>query len=313
MQTKPFATPILFLIFNRPDTTEKVFQQIRKIRPKQFFISADGPRQHKRGEDRLCAETQKIVEKVDWKCELQTSFSKKNLGCRIGVSSGIDWFFSHVAEGIILEDDCLPDISFFHFCKVLLKYYRNDERVMHIGGVNFQDGIVRGAGNYYFSKLNHIWGWATWKRAWDKYDVNISTYPQLLEQNLLSSICEEPSMRKYWQKKFGLVYKKEVDTWDYQWQYALYIHNGLAILPNHNLVSNIGFDVHATHTIDNFHTLANRSTACIDTVIHPPFIVPDYLADAYTFKKYLNPNKLLKLWRLLPVKSALANIIKKYI
>jgi hypothetical protein len=299
MTTQSFDTPILFLIFNRPDTTEKVFQRIRDIQPRRLFVSADGPRQHKKDEDRLCAETRKIVDKVDWKCELQINFLKINLGCRVGVSSGIDWFFRHVSEGIILEDDCVPDISFFRFCETLLESYRNDERVMHINGSNFQDGNVRGIGSYYFSKLSHVWGWATWKRAWDKYDVNISTYPQILEEKLLSALWPEPSMRRYWRKNIELVYTKIKDTWDIQWQYTISLNKGLVITPNHSLISNIGFDRNATHTIDDFHSLANRPTSSIVLINHPASIVPDLYADRYSFRKYMNPNKFKKVWQLI--------------
>jgi hypothetical protein len=297
METKPFNTPILFLIFNRPDSTKKVFNKIREIQPKQLFISADGPRQNNTGEAESCAESRKIIEKIDWECELMTNYYEKNLGCRLGVSSGINWFFSNVQEGIILEDDCLPDISFFHFCESLLEYYRDNERIMHIGGVNLQDGILRGDASYYFSIISHIWGWATWKRAWNKYDVNISTYPDKL--NYLAEILSDPSFRRYWQKNFELVYKNEKDTWDYQWQYALFINDGLAIIPNRNLVSNIGFDVDATHTIDSFHLLANRPTLPIEVINHPLLMTPDRQADYYSMRKYLNPNKFRKLLRLI--------------
>ena len=305
MKPELFNTPILFLIFNRPDTTDKVFETIRKIQPRQLFISADGPRPDKMDEKIKCELAREVIQRIDWKCDLKTNLSEKNLGCRVGVSSGIHWFFTHVSEGIILEDDCLPDSSFFHFCEVLLKYYRNDERVMHIGGVNFQDGKTRGGGSYYFSRINHIWGWATWKRAWDKYDVNVSTYPQLLEQKLFSTVFTNPDTRRFWQKNIELVYNKTKDTWDIQWQYAVSVNNGLAILPNVNLVSNIGFDINATHTIDHFNTLANRPTSTIDSIIHPKFIIPDDQADAYTIRKYLNPSKLKKLWQL--IRRGLAN------
>jgi hypothetical protein len=294
MKIKSFQTPILFLIFNRPDTTEKVFQRIRAIQPRRLFVSADGPRQHKIGEDRLCAETRRIIEKVDWKCELQTNFSKKNLGCRIGVSSGIDWFFRHVSEGIILEDDCMPDISFFPFCETLLEYYRDDERIMHIGGANFQDGNTHGDGSYYFSNINHVWGWATWKRAWDLYDVEMKSYPQCLRENKLLQLIPDPAIRKYWKRNFDLVYEQRKDTWDFQWQYATSFYQGLAIIPNKNLISNIGFDHNATHTIDNFYTLANRPTSSIALINHQEAIVPDLDADHYTFRKYMNPNKFKK-------------------
>jgi hypothetical protein len=298
MTNKPFDTPILFLIFNRPDTTVKVFEKIREIQPRQLFISADGPRPDKKGEREKCEEARNVIQKIDWKCDLQVNFSEKNMGCRVGVSSGIDWFFNQVSEGIILEDDCLPDTSFFQFCKELLEYYRNDNRIMHIGGVNLQDGRTRGTGSYYFSNITHIWGWATWKRAWEKYDVNMRSYPKLLAEGMFSTIFPDPAMRRYWRKNIELVYKNIKDTWDVQWQYAVAVNKGLAILPNSNLISNIGFDLNATHTIDNFHTLANRPTSPLETILHPMSTVPDLQADAYSMMKYLNPNKLKKLWQL---------------
>jgi len=299
MAIKQFNTPILFLIFNRPDTTEKVFQKIREVQPRQLFVSADGPRSNRTNENHACVETRKIINKIDWKCDLHTNFSKNNLGCRIGVSSGIDWFFNQVEEGIILEDDCVPDISFFNFCHTLLEYYRNDERIMHIGGVNLQDGVIRGTGSYYFSKINHIWGWATWRRAWNKYDVNISSYPHLIAQNTLAQLFPDSAIKKYWQKNFNLVHTKQKDTWDIQWLFTMMVNNGLAILPNKNLISNIGYNLSATHTIDSFHELADRPTDSISEIKHPEFVIPNNQADYYTFRKYMNPNKLKKLQQLI--------------
>jgi hypothetical protein len=299
MENSSFQIPILFLIFNRPEMTERVFERIRAVRPRRLYVSADGPRMQKAGEDQQCVKTRRIIEKVDWPCEVKTNFSDANLGCRRAVSSGIDWFFRSVSEGIILEDDCLPEISFFHFCETLLQYYRNDDRVMHIGGANFQDGHVRGPHAYYFSALSHIWGWATWKRAWNKYDVDISNYPRLFEQDLFSAIFPLPAMRKYWKRTMDEVYEKRKDTWDTQWQYTLSVHHGLAIVPRVNLISNIGFNLNATHTVDNFHSLANRPTAPIGTITHPEFMVPDLRADGYTFRKYMSPNKIVKSWQLI--------------
>jgi hypothetical protein len=296
MKPESFSTPILFLIFNRPDTTSQVFNKIREIRPKYLFVSADGPRQNKIDDEQKCRETRNIIKKIDWECKPKTNYSEKNLGCRVGVSSGINWFFNQVTEGIILEDDCLPDLSFFHFCESLLEYYRNDERIMHIGGVNFQDGRARGSASYYFSRICHVWGWATWKRAWDKYDVNVTRLHA--KENRWCEFFPDRSMRKFWQKKFELVYNKEKDTWDYQWQYASSVNNGLAIIPSVNLISNIGFEGEATHTTANIHMLANRPTKSIGALLHPAIIEPDRQADEYTFRKYTNPNKLRKLWQL---------------
>lgn len=299
MTEQHFTVPVLFLIFNRPQTTEKVFQRIREIRPKYLYVSADGPRVNKEHEKELCESTRKLIEKVDWECEVKTHFSDINLGCKIGVSSGINWFFEHVEEGIILEDDCLPDLSFFSFCEVMLKKYRHNDKIMHIGGTNFQDGIHRGSGSYYFSNINHVWGWATWQRAWRKYDITISSYHDLLQQNYFKQVFSYSLIEKFWKKKFELAYTNRIDTWDIQWQYAMSVHNGLAIIPNKNLVSNIGFHDSATHTVDKFNTLSNIPSFTLNNIIDPSEIRPDLMADVYAFRKYFSPSKLRKLWYLI--------------
>ena len=295
MQTNPFNVPILFLIFNRPDKTKIVFNRIKELKPKYLFISADGPRPDKINEKGNCALARSIINEIDWPCELKTNFSDTNLGCKKGVSSGINWFFSNVEEGIILEDDCLPDISFFNFCAVLLEKYRYDTRIMHIGGVNFQGGKVRGEASYYFSKINHVWGWATWKRALDKFDVNISSFKNLIDEDYLRNIFPGKGEQKYWQKHYNSVYSNRIDTWDYQWHYTIMINNGLSIIPNINLVSNIGFGKEATHVVQDFHSVANIRLEKIDSIVHPLFVIPNYEADIYTFNRYYSPNKLIKL------------------
>lgn len=171
--------PVLLLIFNRPDTTQRVFHEIRGASPLQLFISADGPRENKPGEFEKCQITRDIVRQVDWDCEVYTNFRDKNLGCKIAVSSAIDWFFENVEEGIILEDDCLPSFSFFRFCEELLEKYRDDERIMQIGGTNLLSEWQRSDDSYYFSKYGAIWGWATWRRAWQYYDVNMKLWPEV--------------------------------------------------------------------------------------------------------------------------------------
>ena len=166
-----FDVPILFIVFNRPDTTAIVFQKIREIKPRKLFLAADGPRPSREGEKERCDAVRKIItEGVDWDCDVQLKFSDINLGCGRAESSAMLWFFESVGEGIVIEDDTLPDTSFFYFCKELLAYYRNDETVRMIGGNNFQGGKKRGDGSYYFSKLTHSWGYASWWRAWKDYD-----------------------------------------------------------------------------------------------------------------------------------------------
>jgi hypothetical protein len=298
MKQELFTTPILFMIFNRPDTTERVFQQIRAIKPKYLFVSADGPRLQKAGEAERCTQARAIIKQVDWDCELKTKFSEKNQGCKVSVSSAITWFFENVEEGIILEDDCLPDLSFFKFCQELLERYRNDQRIMHISGNNFQDGRRKGTGSYYASSLNHVWGWATWKRAWKKYDVTMAGYAD--DQDRFFKMFPDATIRNYWQKNFDLVYTNRKDTWDVQWQYTMFLHRGLALHPNVNLVSNIGFQTGATHTIDDFDPMANRKSERIEDMLqHPKILEPDTDADRYTFKTYFHPPKVKKALRLI--------------
>jgi hypothetical protein len=167
------VAPILFLVFNRPETTARVFEAIRNAKPSRLYIAADGPRDFIYNEYAVCAKTREIASRVDWDCDVETLFRAENLGCKAAVSSAISWFFSHEEEGIILEDDCLPCESFFYFTTILLEKYRHDERIAHIAGSNFQDGKKVGDGSYYFSDLYNIWGWATWKRVWKDYDAEL--------------------------------------------------------------------------------------------------------------------------------------------
>lgn len=177
--TKSFNVPILFIIFNRPETTKAVFHEIRKNQPFQLFVAADGPRREIFEDIENCRKVREIIQLIDWECNVQTLFRDENLGCKIAVSSAIDWFFSQVDEGIILEDDCLPDQSFFPFCQELLEKYRYDAKIMMIGGSNFQFNKNKFEYSYYFSRYFHIWGWASWKRAWQFYDVEMKAWPEI--------------------------------------------------------------------------------------------------------------------------------------
>jgi len=179
-----FNTPILFLVFNRPNTTQRVFNVIRQVKPKQLFVAADGPRRDKGADEEKCEATREIVKQIDWDCEVKTLFREENLGCGKAVSSAITWFFENVEEGIILEDDCLPNLDFFGYCEELLDRYRDNREVMFIGGDNFQKGKKWGDASYYFSAYNHVWGWATWKRTWDIYDFKLDS----INENDIDSI-----------------------------------------------------------------------------------------------------------------------------
>jgi len=274
--------PLLFLIFNRPDTTQQVFNEIRKAQPAQLFVAADGPRKNQVADYELCKKTREIIRQVDWDCRVFTRFQDENLGCRHAVSSAITWFFSNVEEGIILEDDCIPDQSFFRFCQELLEKYRDDERIMMVSGNNFQFGKRRTNYSYYFSKYFHIWGWATWKRAWNYYDVDMKSWPKIKDGRWLIDILKDKNAEKFWEKIFENTYRGTINTWDFQWVFSCWIQNGLAILPNVNLVKNIGFDGNATHTKGK-NKQANLSVNSIHFPLkNPEFVIADNEADART-------------------------------
>jgi hypothetical protein len=243
-----FETPILFLIFNRPDTTEQVFDVIRTIQPRKLFIAADGPRDRNERDLRLCQESRNIIKRVDWDCELYTLFRDENLGCGLAVSEAISWFFQNVEEGIILEDDCLPDLSFFNYADCMLKKYRYESRVLHIGGTNFQGGLLRGDGDYYYSKYPHIWGWATWKSAWELYDYDLKNIFKFKRKLFINRIFYSKNEKLFWLKTWINTHFKKYDTWDYQWVFSVLSNRGFCIIPNKNLVTNIGFRLDATHT-----------------------------------------------------------------
>jgi hypothetical protein len=295
MTNNLFPTPVLFLIFNRPDVTEKVFEVIRKIKPAKLFVSADGPRTHKSGEKEKCEQTRKIIERVDWNCEVHKNFSDENLGCKRGVVKGINWFFENVEEGIIIEDDCILENSFFTFAGEMLERYRDVERIMHIGAANFQDGIKRGEASYYFSKLCHVWGWATWRRAWRHYDVSIKSFGEFKSNNAIAKILPDEKMQKHWLKLFQTVYDNALDTWDFQWVYTVWEKNGMSIIPNVNLVSNIGFGEEATHTKATGHILSEVKTDTLDKTIHPTEMKTNEEADRYTFYHKIYRGKLSKI------------------
>ena len=259
-----FKTPILFIIFNRPDTTLRVFNEIKKLKPTKLYVVSDGPRLDKVGEKERCEETRKTIDSIDWDCQVFKNYSDVNLGCKKRVSSGIDWFFKNEEQGIILEDDCLPNDSFFKFCEEMLEKYKNDERIGMISGDNFQFGKIKNEYSYYFSKYSHIWGWATWKRAWQKYDVNLTNWPEISKDDGLKKVFTNKKDTYYWSSIFNDVYNGKIDTWDYQWSYTCFMNNYLSVMPTENLISNIGFSkVGSTHTkrINKFSNMKTSELA----------------------------------------------------
>ena len=302
-------TPVAFIIFKRPDTTEKVFEAIRQAKPPKLFVIADGPRADKPGEVEKCAATRAIIERVDWDCEVLKNYSEINLGCGKRPATGISWVFDQVEEAIILEDDCLPHPSFFRFCEELLEYYRHDKRIMTISGNNFQFGRKRTNYSYYFSRYPHIWGWATWKRAWELYDLEMELWRHIQEKNLLKTILPEPDSLEYWNNIFQSVFNKKINNvWDYQWTFSCWIQSGLAVTPNVNLVSNIGFGSEGTNVVSQkgkwAKKVANMATEEIKFPLqHPMFMIRDSEADSFTQKELFMVGLIRR------VKSRLKNLI----
>jgi hypothetical protein len=244
-----YNTPILLLVFKRPDLTQKVFDRVRQIQPKQLFINGDGPRPNKEGEAERVAATRLIFEQVDWECEVHTLYRETNLGCRNAVSGGINWFFEHVEQGIILEEDCIPDLTFFQFAEEMLERYKNHDEIMSIGGLNLiQDQTKDIPTSYLFSKFVFYSGWATWRRAWQKMDVDMQRFPEFVEQNYISRLLKDKDAQKYFLQKFHETHTKQNDSWAYAWFYSCVLHHGLAVVPKNNLVQHEGFGEHATNT-----------------------------------------------------------------
>ncbi len=290
-----FDVPILFLIFNRPETTIHVFNEIKKVKPKKLYVASDGPRTGNYNDTEKCSQVKSIIENgIDWDCEVKTLYRETNLGCKIAVSSAIDWFFLNEEMGIILEDDCVPSQSFFYFCKELLDKYKDDTRVMMVSGFNFKsDNQIKDA-SYYFSKFSNIWGWASWRRAWKYYDVNMSNFKDFKNKKIIKNIFNSYFMQQYWLMKFEETCQGKINTWDYQWSYTLMSQNGLCIVPYKNLISNIGLDISATHTKKTNKKLFNLDRYEIDNIIHSEFVIPDIAKDNFTFKKtYANTFKVM--------------------
>jgi len=305
-----FHVPILLIIFNRLETTERVLPEIKKIRPKALFIAADGPRQDRIGENEKCEKVRNyVINNIDWDCRVKTLFRDKNLGCRLAVSSALDWFFTHVEQGIILEDDCLPDQSFFPYCEELLRYYKDNEKVFMISGNNFLLKRQIEKTSYYFSRLTHVWGWASWRRAWATYDINIKDYPEFIKSKVIEKIWHSRNIRDYWLQCFNMVYENKLDTWDYQWAYNIWKHDGICIAPCVNLVSNIGFGIDETHGSSQKSKALDRPLEVMNFPLIPPSSLNvDQAADDYENNNYFLRGFLLKKGL---KKIGLFNLVKK--
>jgi hypothetical protein len=278
------STPVVLEIFNRPQFVERVLASIAEVQPRRLLVVADGPRSSEEAE--RCQAARAVLDRVDWDCDILTNFSPTNLGCQRRVSSGLDWVFAMVEEAIILEDDDIPDPTFFRFCEELLEKYRCDTRVMMINGTNFLPGQPRTSYSYYFSRYSSTWGWATWRRAWQHFDMGMRLWPALRETAWLQEVLgDNREAIAYWHDTFDRTYRNQIDTCAYRWKFALWSQNGLVAVPSVNLVSNIGCGPDATHTTNPNRLSANMPLSAMAFPLqHPPYMVRDAEADRVCFE-----------------------------
>lgn len=289
MAESTLNAPVLFLVFNRPATTQIVFETIRQAQPARLYVVADGPRKNKVGEIEKCKEVRAIVSKVDWLCDVKTIFRDENLGCGKSVSSAITWFFEHEPEGIILEDDCVPNSSFFAYCEELLARYRDDKRIMEISGSNiWPSKFCQHEYSYSFSAHNGIWGWASWRRAWNLYDFDMTNYSEIKKKGYLKNKFGSLFEREYFNWVFERTYLFPAITWDFQWEFVKRVNSGLTIIPKRNLVINIGFGEDATSTTRVNAPSSNLKSELLNFPMnHPPFVMVDVKADKLAFINHL--------------------------
>ena len=317
-----FKTPILIIAWKRPKQTKELIKKIKQINPTNLYVACDGPKNESTLDDNKVKKTKELLlksfEEVRQKKFL---YSDINQGCKLGVSNAIEWFFEHETEGIILEDDCIPNLEFFSFCQEMLETYRNDERIWSITGHNQQNNIQRGSGTYYFSKYPRSWGWATWKRCWVKYDRDITDWPNIKSKGILKNKLKNQREINFWEKILDSIYYYNLpNTWDYQWTLSSFLNSGLTIVPNKNLIKNIGFDEDSTHTFmsdsNTFIEIDLEKNNDIFPTIHPDYFVINKEADKIVdILEYSGGNKLSKLFiikKLTNLKIKLFKFLKKF-
>ena len=291
MQEYKVRTAIAMLVFNRTENTKKVFEQVKKVKPSKMFIIADGPRKNKESDEIKCQQTREIFNNIDWECQVYKNFSKVNMGCAKRGETGFSWVFENVEECIFLEDDCIPNISFFKFCDELLEKYRNDTRIMLISGTNQLGKWDKSKYSYHFSKFGGIWGWASWKRAWKYYDFDIKLWD---DKNVKNILKERLNFFQYISRKsiYDDIYNKNAkfSSWAYQWGFARIIQSGLAISPQVNLITNIGAGKDATNTKKASSVSNLKSYEMKFPLSHPPYVIADEEYDKKMYNKICGSN-----------------------
>jgi hypothetical protein len=330
-----FQTPILFIIYKNPSITKIVFDKIRELKPTVLFISADGAKTDLYEDVAEITATREVTELIDWDCNIYRRYSEKNLGCKLAVSGAITWFFENVEQGIILEYDCLPSTDFFVFCESLLEKYKNDIQISSITGNNFDyvmnnNGSLsseRNSASYYYSSLAKIWGWATWRRAWNNFDINLSKFQEYQNSNFITNQVIKKKHQKYWMNKIRQVVEgKNKTTWAFIWVFTHLSNKSFCVTPSVNLVSNIGFSDLGTHARNPKDILSNIPIIPMSMPLKTPKVVEiNFLADArftnllmesekndrrIVFLKSLVPQFLIQFYKLIRSFLVRKNIIK---
>ncbi|MBK26562.1 MAG: hemolytic protein HlpA-like protein [Halobacteriovorax sp.] len=272
-------TPVLLIVFNRPEQTRQVLETLKQSKPQKLYIAADGPRVGNKSDINKLEQVNTIIKNISWDCEVKKNFSDTNLGCRTRISSAIDWIFQSEEQAIILEDDIIADPSFFNFCQEMLQKYKDNDQISMVSGVNILDGEFKFDSSYFFTKFGGIWGWATWRRSWKDYDVEMQEWKEHKERG---NLFKEFLTTKEWNAfndKWKWLWRENIQTWDYQWDFARFKSSSLSIVPSKNLIRNIGFGEQSTHTKQKDHEYSNLRTYSISWPIrHPKSISvnPDY-------------------------------------
>jgi hypothetical protein len=288
-------TPVLLLVFNRPAHTQAALEHLRQIQPSYLYIHADGARSDRPDEQAQVDEVRSILTQIDWKCEVKRLYRTQNFGLRDGVFDAIHWFFDEVEAGIILEDDCLPDPTFFDFCSELLAKYADNEQIMHIGGSNLIDHKTENkAESYLFSQHTFVWGWATWRRAWEKMSLDLRGLVNFEKSGNITVFLENKKAQEYMLDKFRVTRSRENQSWAYAWQFSVLYHKGLSIIPTRNLIENVGIgDAQATNTKGYMHGAKNKAKSLNLPLVHP-IIGRDRDLDQAFF--YANQKAKHRLW-----------------
>lgn len=272
---------VVMTIFNRPEDVSLVLDAVRKVKPRKLYVSADGPRQGNERDIERVAAARAVIETVDWECEVVKIYSDVNMGCKNRSASGYTAVFEKEEAAIILEDDCVPCPEFFKFCDEVLERYKDDERIMLVSGTNIAQrklgGFKRGDYSYHFSRLGGIHGWASWRRAWQLFDLEMTQWSNPVVRTLLLNELGEKLYNNRARPYDAIVSgKTTMSSWAYPWSFTRFLHSGLAAVPCVNLVSNIGFTEDSTHTADpNSPTAALPYGELEFPLVHPDFVIPD--------------------------------------